>query len=75
MLTDSTHDEEIRIGNFCHSKGIRFIVAETRGLFGKLFCDFGERFVVYDTNGEQEQSVMLSAITVNVSQSIVCNSY
>lgn len=28
-----------------------------------LFCDFGEEMVVYDTNGEQPLSAMISMIT------------
>uniref|UniRef100_A0A8C0IZI3 E1 ubiquitin-activating enzyme n=1 Tax=Chelonoidis abingdonii TaxID=106734 RepID=A0A8C0IZI3_CHEAB len=40
----------------CHSKGIKMVVADTRGLFGDLFCDFGDEMVVTDTNGEQPLS-------------------
>lgn len=34
MLTNSTLDEQQHLGEFCHSKGIKLIVADTRGLFG-----------------------------------------
>uniref|UniRef100_A0A673BGQ5 E1 ubiquitin-activating enzyme n=1 Tax=Sphaeramia orbicularis TaxID=375764 RepID=A0A673BGQ5_9TELE len=63
VLTNSTLDEQQQMGEFCHSKGIKLIVADTRGLFGQLFCDFGEDMVVYDTNGEQPLSAMISMIT------------
>uniref|UniRef100_A0A669EFS1 E1 ubiquitin-activating enzyme n=1 Tax=Oreochromis niloticus TaxID=8128 RepID=A0A669EFS1_ORENI len=52
VLTNSTLDEQQNLGEFCHSKGIKLIIADTRGLFGQLFCDFGEEMIVYDTNGE-----------------------
>lgn len=34
VLTNCTLDEQKQIGDFCHSKGIKLIVADTRGLFG-----------------------------------------
>ncbi|XP_059712187.1 ubiquitin-like modifier-activating enzyme 7 isoform X3 [Haemorhous mexicanus] len=48
VLTESPLEEQLRIGDFCHAQGICFIVADTKGLAGQLFCDFGERFVVDD---------------------------
>nr|XP_039247456.1 ubiquitin-like modifier-activating enzyme 1 [Styela clava] len=65
VLTNSNLEEQLRIGDFCHNNGIRFIVADTKGLFGQIFCDFGEKFVVFDNNGEQVRSVMVSAVTQN----------
>uniref|UniRef100_A0A665UQC3 E1 ubiquitin-activating enzyme n=1 Tax=Echeneis naucrates TaxID=173247 RepID=A0A665UQC3_ECHNA len=62
VLTNSTLDEQLHVGEFCHSRGIKLIVADTRGLFGQLFCDF-EEMMVYDTNGEQPLSAMISMIT------------
>ena len=34
VLTQSPLEEQRRIGDLCHSKNIKFIVASTRGLFG-----------------------------------------
>ena len=34
VLTQSCLEEQTRIGDFCHSRNIKFIVASTRGLFG-----------------------------------------
>ncbi|NXV79056.1 UBA7 enzyme, partial [Atlantisia rogersi] len=48
VLTESPLEEQLRIGDFCHAQGICFIVADTKGLAGQLFCDFGERFVIED---------------------------
>ncbi|NXP53556.1 UBA7 enzyme, partial [Heliornis fulica] len=49
VLTESPLEEQLRVGDFCHAQGICFIVADTKGLAGQLFCDFGEHFVVEDT--------------------------
>ncbi|XP_076985390.1 ubiquitin-like modifier-activating enzyme 7 isoform X2 [Tamandua tetradactyla] len=48
VLTGSELKEQLRVGTFCHQYGIYFLVADTRGLVGQLFCDFGEDFTVQD---------------------------
>ncbi|XP_054022841.1 ubiquitin-like modifier-activating enzyme 7 [Dryobates pubescens] len=48
VLTESPLEEQLCIGDFCHAQGICFIVADTKGLAGQLFCDFGEHFIVED---------------------------
>ncbi|XP_063267225.1 ubiquitin-like modifier-activating enzyme 7 isoform X3 [Prinia subflava] len=48
VLTESSLEEQLCVGDFCHAQGICFIVADTKGLAGQLFCDFGEHFVVDD---------------------------
>ncbi|XP_050169022.1 ubiquitin-like modifier-activating enzyme 7 isoform X2 [Myiozetetes cayanensis] len=48
VLTESPLEEQLRIGDFCHARGICFIVADAKGLAGQLFCDFGEHFVIDD---------------------------
>ncbi|XP_072571330.1 ubiquitin-like modifier-activating enzyme 1 isoform X2 [Paramormyrops kingsleyae] len=72
VLTDSSLDEQLRIGELCHGKGIKLIVADTRGLFGQLFCDFGEEMTVFDTNGEQPLSAMISMITKDNPGVVTC---
>uniref|UniRef100_A0A8D0D638 E1 ubiquitin-activating enzyme n=1 Tax=Sander lucioperca TaxID=283035 RepID=A0A8D0D638_SANLU len=72
VLTNSTLEEQLQVGEFCHSKGIKLIVADTRGLFGQLFCDFGEEMTVYDTNGEQPLSAMISMITKDNPGVVTC---
>ncbi|KAK0135917.1 Ubiquitin-like modifier-activating enzyme 1 [Merluccius polli] len=63
VLTDSTLEEQKRLGNHCHSHGIRFIVVDTRGLCGQLFCDFGEEFTVLDRNGDMPVTALINDIT------------
>uniref|UniRef100_A0A3Q2QZ93 E1 ubiquitin-activating enzyme n=1 Tax=Fundulus heteroclitus TaxID=8078 RepID=A0A3Q2QZ93_FUNHE len=63
VLTDSSLDDQKRFGDFCHERGIRFIVADTRGLCGQLFCDFGEEFEVLDRDGEMPATLMIDRIT------------
>jgi ubiquitin-activating enzyme E1 len=63
VLTNSDRDEQLRIGDFTHANGIKLIVADTRGLFGFVFCDFGEKFTVYDTNGEPLRECIVSFVS------------
>ncbi|KAM8934654.1 ubiquitin-like modifier-activating enzyme 1 [Pelodytes ibericus] len=72
ILSGSPLDEQLRVGDFCHSRDIKFIVADTRGLFGQLFCDFGKEMVVMDTNGEQPLSAMISMITKDNPGVVTC---
>ncbi|CAF4263921.1 unnamed protein product, partial [Rotaria sordida] len=52
VLTDGDIDNQVKIGDYCHEHGIKFVNANTKGLFGQIFCDFGQNFKVLDTNGE-----------------------
>ncbi|KAM6226124.1 ubiquitin-like modifier-activating enzyme 1, partial [Porphyrio hochstetteri] len=72
VLTNSSLEEQLWVGDFCHSHGIKLVIADTRGLFGQLFCDFGEDFVVTDTNGEQPLSAMVSMVTKGCPGEVTC---
>ncbi|XP_040891055.1 ubiquitin-like modifier-activating enzyme 1 [Toxotes jaculatrix] len=72
VLTDSSLDDQKRFGDLCHSHGIKFIVADTRGLCGQLFCDFGDEFKVLDHNGEMPASAMIQSISKDNPGVVVC---
>ncbi|CAF3841834.1 unnamed protein product [Rotaria sp. Silwood1] len=52
VLTDDDIDNQVKIGDYCHEHGIKFVNANIKGLFGQIFCDFDQNFKVFDTNGE-----------------------
>lgn len=62
VLTQSSTEEQLEFGKYCHENGIKFIIAQTSGIFGQIFCDFGKNFEVVDVDGEQPLSAMISAI-------------
>ncbi|KAF3860507.1 hypothetical protein F7725_000762 [Dissostichus mawsoni] len=72
VLTNSNIEERQQLGEFCHTKGIKLVIADTRGLFGQLFCDFGDEMLVFDTNGEQPLSSMISMITKDTQAVVTC---
>ncbi|KAL2016033.1 hypothetical protein VTK56DRAFT_4323 [Thermocarpiscus australiensis] len=63
VLTNTPLHLQLTIGDYCHQKGIYFIVADTFGLFGSVFCDFGKNFTVLDTTGENPVSGIVVGIT------------
>ncbi|NP_001171842.1 ubiquitin-like modifier-activating enzyme 1 [Saccoglossus kowalevskii] len=72
VLTNSSLEAQIKIGDYCHSKGIQLIIVDTKGLFGQLFCDFGENFIVNDVNGEQPVSNMIASVTKDKDGVVTC---
>ncbi|XP_043830175.1 ubiquitin-like modifier-activating enzyme 1 [Dromiciops gliroides] len=72
VLTNSTLEEQLQVGEFCHSHAIKLVVADTRGLFGQLFCDFGEEMVLIDSNGEQPLTAMVSMVTKDSPGVVTC---
>jgi len=63
VLTEALLEEQLRINNYTHSHGIKFINGTTWGLFGQIFCDFGEGFVVKDVNGERLNTGVIKHIS------------
>jgi len=62
VLTGVPINSQKLVADYCHSKGIYVIVADTYGLFGSIFCDFGEKFTVIDPTGETPSSGIVAAI-------------
>ncbi|EPS43694.1 hypothetical protein H072_2288 [Dactylellina haptotyla CBS 200.50] len=62
VLTETSLDDQLKINEFCRQNKIYFISADIRGLFGSIFCDFGEEFSVIDATGENPVSGIISDI-------------
>ena len=63
VFTDSHIPQLVQLNEICHKHNIRFIATESRGLLGSIFCDFGSNFVVYDNDGENPVSNIVTDIT------------
>lgn len=72
VLTDSSLEEQLAVDELAREHGICVIIASTRGLFGQIFCDFGNSFTVNDTNGETPISVLISGITKEPNGIVAC---
>ena len=62
VLTNAPIHQQKAIADYCHSKGIYVVVADTFGLFGSVFCDFGEKFTVIDPTGETPLNGIVAGI-------------
>uniref|UniRef100_A0A8C3AP58 Ubiquitin-activating enzyme E1 n=1 Tax=Cyclopterus lumpus TaxID=8103 RepID=A0A8C3AP58_CYCLU len=62
VLTGSSLSDQKCFNEFCHLNGIKFIVADTKGLCGQLFCDFGKEFEVLDQDGEKPATAMIQSV-------------
>lgn len=62
VLTNTPLKDQIIIGDYLHKKRIYLVVADTFGLFGSIFCDFGEKFTVIDPTGETPISGIVAGI-------------
>lgn len=58
--------EVMEVSEFCHRNGVKFIATETRGVFGKVFCDFLKDFKVTDQDGTTPTTCMIASIVEDV---------
>ncbi|KAH6659041.1 hypothetical protein BKA67DRAFT_4471 [Truncatella angustata] len=62
VLTNTPLHLQQAIGDYCHTKGIYVVCADTFGLFASIFCDFGEKFTVLDSTGENPLNGIVAGI-------------
>ncbi|CAK4482313.1 unnamed protein product [Aphanomyces euteiches] len=63
VLGNATRQYALEVNELCYSQNVAFIMTVSRGVFGSVFCDFGDSFVVSDTDGEQPITSMVASIT------------
>ncbi|KAL0232827.1 hypothetical protein GEMRC1_011574 [Eukaryota sp. GEM-RC1] len=62
VLTDVAESDLLNISTFCHNAGIKFVLADSRGVTARLFCDFGPSHTVLDPDGEPTNTFVISNI-------------
>ena len=67
VIISCMHDftNNIFVNNECRKLNKKFVCAITYGLFGSVFCDFGDNFEILDPDGEQPVHGILSSVTEN----------
>jgi len=64
ILTDGKSVEElIRIDEICRKYSSYLVVADTKGVFGVVFCDFGDKFIVDDKDTEEPVCSIVTSVT------------
>ncbi|OCF60450.1 ubiquitin-activating enzyme E1 [Kwoniella mangroviensis CBS 10435] len=72
VLTNATIAKQVEINEFCREKGIYFIAADVRGLFGSVFNDFGKDFACVDPTGENPQTGMIVEVEEDEEGIVTC---
>jgi ubiquitin-activating enzyme E1 len=72
VLTDINEVEQKRVAEIARKFNIALIIPLTRGLFGQIFCDFGNEFIVYDVNGANPLSAMIAGISKDKDGVVTC---
>lgn len=62
VLTNTPLEDQLKIADFCHENKIFLVVADTFGLFGYIFTDFGKNFTIADATGENPISGIIADI-------------
>jgi ubiquitin-activating enzyme E1 len=66
VLIDFPLSVQLEVSEYCHTHGIAVIIGDAKGVCGQIFCDFGNSFVVNDSNGEPAATALLAGITKDV---------
>ncbi|KZW04092.1 ubiquitin activating enzyme [Exidia glandulosa HHB12029] len=72
VLTDRPLSKQLEINAWTRQNGVYFVAAETRGLFGSAFNDFGAKFNCVDPTGEQPLSGLVAAIEKDNEGLVTC---
>ena len=62
VAVDRPHAELLSLSAACRRSGCRLVACDSRGVFGRVFCDFGEEFTVDDVDGETPKSALLEHV-------------
>ncbi|GJE84100.1 ubiquitin activating enzyme [Phanerochaete sordida] len=72
VLTNAPLSKQLEINDWTHQNGVHFIAAETRGLFGSAFNDFGPKFTCVDPTGEQPLTGMIVSVEKDKEGLVTC---
>ena len=66
ILTNNKSLQEVeKWGQLCHQEGISFICSDAFGLWGYIFADFGNEYVIQDNGDEKIEGIIEYLIRVN----------
>ncbi|XP_011617690.1 ubiquitin-like modifier-activating enzyme 6 [Takifugu rubripes] len=74
ILTEATICLQKRVNDFCHSQQppIKFLSCDAFGVCVRVFCDFGDEFVVSDPTGEEPKEIFIQNITQSNPGVVTC---
>ncbi|KAF9782726.1 ubiquitin activating enzyme [Thelephora terrestris] len=72
VLSGIPLSKQLEINEWTHANGVHFIAAETRGLFGSVFNDFGPKFTIVDPTGEEPLTGMIVSVEKDNEGIVTC---
>ncbi|ORZ23635.1 ubiquitin-activating emzyme E1 [Absidia repens] len=72
VATELALSKQLQLSDICHANNIHFMSTEVRGLFGRIFNDFGKQFEVLDATGEEPLTGMVASITKETEGVVTC---
>ena len=72
VAVDRPHAELLSLSAACRRSGCRLVVCDSRGVFGRVFCDFGDDFTVDDVDGETAKSALLEHVATAENADVSC---
>ena len=73
VLTETSYKEQLRISEIARKFKKAFIICDTKGLFGQVFCDFGDEFIVYDQDGLNVKIAPITGISKEKEGIVTCS--
>lgn len=64
----------MEINRILHNLNKKFICCSTMGLFGQIFCDFNEKFIVNDIDGEEQKTGTIVNVLFDKNSDIIIES-
>ena len=59
ILIDNILEEGIKLNNLCRQSNVPFIYTFYQGLYGFIFNDFGNKYVIEDVDGESYENLII----------------
>ena len=72
VCTETSEKEAAMVNAMCRAKGVAFIKADVRGVFGSVFCDFGDAFDVADVDGEEALTCIVASVSNDSPALVTC---
>ena len=72
VACEQTEETCKALNAMCRSSGAAFIKADVRGVFGSVFCDFGDAFDVVDVDGEEALTCIVASVSNDFPALVTC---
>lgn len=62
VAADQSREQEAALNDLARRLEAKFVAAQAPGVFGSVFCDFGDEFTVNDADGREPKTGVIKAI-------------